>query len=458
MRGRPGLQKGRTGTVRELSKVCSKIVLECLYLTRIGRFDILWSVSKLARAVTKWTRACDKRLERLISHIHHEWIQTILFFGKHITTMQIKECFKILILRDLEDSKSTSVRLLCIFGSHTFVPISWMCKKQTSVSHSWTESFTQDGIPALDLWDLVIEVFDSSPNHLSNTNDQVQGKLSRDTTSNKHAQNKTKVPTRHDNFDLNNVDCGPSDAKFSRLGAMLYIFEDNEAVIKMIIKGRSPKMRDVSRTHRVALDWLFDRINLDTKIQIKYVDTKHQFADILTEGNFTRDEWNNLHHLFIISHFSSLCCAQNFSLTSCTKTMAKRMQQQKEETMIVAKSRTTAMNMTSSVLTSSSSVNSPVASRSLEVLKASSRQVGLSGKQWCKRKSKFQSRRSVEISRMEKGCSTVHNHRETCSNRQGSEISESSGEICHKHRWICSNWIPRIFRKSWNSRRFRTQK
>ena len=41
---------------------------------------------------------------------------------------------------DLEDSKSTSGGTLCIFGSHTFVPISWMCKKQTSVSHSSTHS------------------------------------------------------------------------------------------------------------------------------------------------------------------------------------------------------------------------------------------------------------------------------------------------------------------------------
>ena len=41
---------------------------------------------------------------------------------------------------DLEDSKSTSGRTLCVFGSHTFVPISWMCKKQTSDSHSSTES------------------------------------------------------------------------------------------------------------------------------------------------------------------------------------------------------------------------------------------------------------------------------------------------------------------------------
>ena len=31
---------------------------------------------------------------------------------------------------------------------------------------------------------------------------------------------------------------------------------------------------NVSRTHRVALDWLFDRINLDPKIQINYIDTK----------------------------------------------------------------------------------------------------------------------------------------------------------------------------------------
>ena len=54
----------------ELSTVCSKIVVKCLYLARIGRLDILWSVNKLARAVTKCTSACGKRLARLISYIH----------------------------------------------------------------------------------------------------------------------------------------------------------------------------------------------------------------------------------------------------------------------------------------------------------------------------------------------------------------------------------------------------
>ena len=56
-------------SVGELSKVCSQIVLKSLYLARIGRPDILWSVNKLAKSITKWTRACDKRLSRLISYI-----------------------------------------------------------------------------------------------------------------------------------------------------------------------------------------------------------------------------------------------------------------------------------------------------------------------------------------------------------------------------------------------------
>ena len=58
-------------SVGELSKVCSQIVLKCSYLARVGRPDILWSVNKLARSITKWTKARDKRLSRLISHIHH---------------------------------------------------------------------------------------------------------------------------------------------------------------------------------------------------------------------------------------------------------------------------------------------------------------------------------------------------------------------------------------------------
>ena len=140
-------------------------------------------MNKLARAITKWTRACDKRLARVISDIHH--------------TSEFKQCChvgntaqqcRLGLFQDsdfaggLEDSKSTSGGILCIFGSHTFVPISWMCKKQTSVSHSSTEAEIisldagprMDGIPALDFLNLVTEVFHCDQNQP----DKNQGSIS----------------------------------------------------------------------------------------------------------------------------------------------------------------------------------------------------------------------------------------------------------------------------------------
>ena len=207
---------------------------------------------------------------------------------------------------DLEDFESTSGRTLCVFGSHTFVPISWMCKKQTSVR--------LDGLPALELWDLIVSVL----GNVSRVSDR-SGKPESD--DHKHHKSHNKIDMMKD------IDLVPSNVQSARQEALLYVFEDNEAVIKMIIKGRSPTMRHVSRTHRVALDWLFDRINLDSKIQIKYIDSKNQLADILTKGNFTRDEWNHLLNLFNVSHFSS---------TACTAAMAKRAQQESGEERVTA--------------------------------------------------------------------------------------------------------------------------
>ena len=108
--------KEESESVGELSEVCSQNVLKFLYLAQMRRPDILWSVNKLARAVTKWTEACDQQdwfltfITQTISDIychvgntaHHCWLglfQDSDFAG------------------DLEDSKSTSGGVLCIFGS-----------------------------------------------------------------------------------------------------------------------------------------------------------------------------------------------------------------------------------------------------------------------------------------------------------------------------------------------------
>ena len=119
-------------------RIVYSLLTKCSQMSvRIGRPDISWSVNKLARAVTKWTKACDKRLARLISFNHHtsEYRQ-YCYVGNTAQQCRLGLFQDSDFAGDLEASKSTSGGVLCIFGSHTFVATSWMCKKQTSVSHS----------------------------------------------------------------------------------------------------------------------------------------------------------------------------------------------------------------------------------------------------------------------------------------------------------------------------------
>ena len=129
------LQEGRHGSVGELSNVCSQMALKFLYLAIIGRLDLLWSVNKFPRGVTKVNESLWQTLSSFDFTHSHEWPQTILPCGQYGAALSIGLFRDSDFSRDLEDSKSTSGRLLRVFGGRTFVSTSWMCKKQSSVSH-----------------------------------------------------------------------------------------------------------------------------------------------------------------------------------------------------------------------------------------------------------------------------------------------------------------------------------
>ena len=99
------------GSVGELSEVCSQNFQKCLYLARSGRPD------KLARAVTKWSTACDKRLARLISYIRH----TFEFKSNNIVMWETLHnnaswvCFTTLTLPEILKTKNRPQEDFCAY-------------------------------------------------------------------------------------------------------------------------------------------------------------------------------------------------------------------------------------------------------------------------------------------------------------------------------------------------------
>ena len=176
-------------------------------------------MNKLARSVTKCTGTCDRQLAHLISCIHHTSDNRqychVGNTAQHcrLGLFQDSDCAS-----DLVDSKSTSGGISCIFGSRAFVPLSWMYKKQTSVSHSSAESeiislgagLRMDGLLALGFWDVVIEVLRSSQ-------DGADGNGSRNHKS------KPKQKGNRDVDQLSHVDYVTTDANSSHGESQCYI-------------------------------------------------------------------------------------------------------------------------------------------------------------------------------------------------------------------------------------------
>ena len=139
------------------------------------------------------------------------------------------DCFRTLTLREILKIQNPLREEHCAFvGSHTFVPISWMCEKQTSVSHSSTESeitsldagLRLDGIPALDLWDLIVAVLGNTNQNRTEHGDLLKNK--REVRSPPHTIHKRKQSQRVIN-DLDNVDFIPSNVQSSHQEALLCV-------------------------------------------------------------------------------------------------------------------------------------------------------------------------------------------------------------------------------------------
>ena len=260
-------------------------IMKALYGARLVRFELLWPICSSAREVSKWTRACDKRLHRLMCFIHHTPDHSLeSFVGDDAQHCHVVLYSDADFAGDLVQAKSTSGLYMAIVGPNTFAPITASCKKQTCVSHSSTESeivaaeqgIRTEGLQALAFWELVTELLGTDPTQ------KVEKPLA--------------VPTK---LEMNPYSESFNPAKYfaytrkPEQKTRLIIAEDNEAVIKLVKKARSMALRHLPRTHRIDLHWLFE-VCSHPRVEMRYVNTKQQAADLMTKSLNNTEVWHHL--------------------------------------------------------------------------------------------------------------------------------------------------------------------
>ena len=214
----------------ELADHACKCLMKFLWLGRLARPDIVKPIGDLASQVTRWTRNCDRQLHRLACYLHAtRHYQLVGKVNDPPNMLRLRLFVDADFAGDRLDTKSTNGGYLVLVGPNTFFPLAWVCKKQTSVSRSTTESevihsLFLEALPALSLWETLL---------------------------------------------------GRS--------VVLEVLEDNQATIIVVRKGYSPKLRHIQRTHRVNLASLKEVFDKDS-VELSYVETDKQAADIFTKA------------------------------------------------------------------------------------------------------------------------------------------------------------------------------
>ena len=238
----------------ELAGGACSVLMKALWLARLARPDLNKAIADLATHIHKWSRNDDKRVRRL-----YEYINATKHYRLQCFVRDPPELLELFAYVDAdfagnkEDSKSTSGGLLVLYGPTTWFPLCWVSKRQTSTSRSTTESevvslanfLFLECLPMLDLFDLLLQ--------------PITGKR-----------------------------------------VKLTVWEDNQACITVCVKGYSPKLRHILRTHKVNLGSVKEVIEMP-EINLNYIVTDEQAADIFTKA-LAPAKWPNAIELL---HFNT---------------------------------------------------------------------------------------------------------------------------------------------------------
>ena len=265
--------------------------MKILYGARFLRYDLLWPLASVARQISKWNKASDRRLHRLVSYLNTTIEYSLeSFVGDDPERCIVLEYCDASFADDIRESKSTSGCYLAIAGPHTFVSVTSFSKRQGAVSHSSTEAeiisleeaVRSEGLSVLTFWEHVVLLFgehrrtrqsgkkqhwyvelNSQPAQTSMCTSGLDSPASTIPGAPTGGDRRISAPSYFPKF-------GDAELlrEMSTLGTLrlehvenfylarqycpqvkFVVAEDNEAVIKIIKKGRSTKLRHIHRTH-----------------------------------------------------------------------------------------------------------------------------------------------------------------------------------------------------------------
>ena len=236
-----------------LGDTASAILMKILYAARMGRYDLIRPVARLASRVTRWTELCDQKLHRLVCYINSTLdLHMYAWVGDSISNVEVVLYCDADLSGDRTDGKSTTGCFLCLMGPNTFVPLAGLSKKQGSVATSTPEAevvavhhgVCRHGIPALDLWQTILK------------------------------------------------------RKMMRVRVM----EDNSACSRILVTGNNPSMRHINRTQRIDISWLNERFACGD-YGFTECPSAYQASDIFTKHCVDAKYWNR--NLMLIGMFKA---------------------------------------------------------------------------------------------------------------------------------------------------------
>ena len=255
--------------------------MNILYVARVCRHDLLFAVNALARTVSNWTLASDKKLLRLISYMHaSKSMKSCAIMGDNrLRDLTLSVFVDAGGDGGITTTRSTTGLFIALIGPCTFWPILAMSKRQTVVSRSSTESEVTAVDTALRTEAISILYFlHQVQGVLENTAPDAGG----GSGPASHDRRKiTSVPEFTEFAQKQKYDNAIQTAKLlgnSKLEApadrmKMLVLEDNEAAIKILEKGRSMAIRHVARTHRISIEWLREVLNWP-EVYLRYIHTR----------------------------------------------------------------------------------------------------------------------------------------------------------------------------------------